>query len=179
MPSLRAAVFLVVATLAVAYALDIRTHAISPVTCAGPWAPDAGETTLRSVFGAFVRAENVDIGEGEEAPGAVVYPDAPRQTVFVVWKDAAGRRYPDSILIRNESQQVTYGGVGIGTTLKALERLNGRPFELSGFAWDYSGTVTSWEGGRLEHVGGSTCELKVRLEPGSSNRQEQKAAYDA
>jgi hypothetical protein len=175
---LRLAAFVGFLTLSVAYTLDVRTHAISPVTCSAPWASGATETTLRIAFRDQVRAENVDIGEGEEAPGALVYPDDPRQTVFVVWKDAAGR-YPLSVEIREKSQQVTYGGIGIGTTLKALERLNGRPFELAGFDWDYSGTVTSWEGGRLETVGGSVCELKVRLDPGPTNRQEQKAALDA
>jgi hypothetical protein len=175
----RIAAFVGFLTLSVAYALDVRTHAVSPVTCSAPWASAATETTLRIAFSDQVRAENIDIGEGEEAPGAVVYPDNPRQTVFVIWKDAARRRYPLSVDIRQKSQQVTYGGIGLGTTLKVLERLNGRPFELAGFEWDYSGTVTSWEGGRLESVGGATCELKVRLDPASSDRQEQKAALDA
>ena len=35
------------------------------------------------------------------------------------------------------STQVIYEGIGIGTTLKALERLNGRPFQLTGFDFDY------------------------------------------
>src|SRR4029077_18890058 len=122
----RPAAFAGVLTLTVAYALDVRTHAVAPVTCSAPWASGATETTLRIVFGDQVRAENIDIGEGEEAPGAIVYPDNPRQTVFVIWKDAAGRRSPRRVEIRQKSQQVTYGGIGIGTTLKALERLNGR-----------------------------------------------------
>jgi len=162
---LRAVAFFAFLTLAVSYALDIGTHAASPITCSGPWAPDATEATLRRAFGSEFRPANVDVGEGEEAAGAVVYPDAARQTVFMIWKDAAGRRHPDSVRIREKSQQVTYGGIGVGTTLKVLERLNGRPFELAGFDWDYSGTVTSWLGGRLESVGDPACEIKVRLLP--------------
>jgi hypothetical protein len=41
-------------------------------------------------------------------------------------------------------------GTGFGTTLKTLEKMNGRPFKINGFGWDYGGAVTSWEGGRLE-----------------------------
>src|SRR5262245_35422460 len=175
----RIAAFVGLLTLSVAYALDVRAHAVSSVTCTAPWASGATATTLRIAFRDHVRAENIDIGEGEEAPGAVVYPDNPRQTVFVIWKDGAGRRYPLSVEIRQQSQQVTYGGIGIGTTLKALERLNGRPFELAGFDWDYSGTVISWLGGRLESVGHSTCDLKVRVKPGPPIGNEQRAAIEA
>ena len=50
--------------------------------------------------------------------------------------------------------------------MKAPERLNARPFALVGFDFDYSGTVTSWLGGRLENVSGPACEIKVRLQPG-------------
>ena len=37
----------------------------------------------------------------------------------------------------------------LGTRLGRLTQLNGRPFTLSGFGWDYAGTVISWNGGRL------------------------------
>jgi hypothetical protein len=76
---------------------------------------------------------------------------------------------------------VIYEGIGIGTTLKALERLNGRPFQLAGFDFDYSGTVTSWLGGRLGKVSGPACEIKVRLLPDlpKSPSREQLAAGEA
>jgi hypothetical protein len=76
---------------------------------------------------------------------------------------------------------VVYDGIRIGTTLKALERLNGRPFQLAGFDFDYSGTVTSWLGGRLETIGGPACDIKVRLQPvlPKSPSREQLAAGEA
>ena len=155
--------------------------AASPITCAGIWAPNTSETVLRRRFGSHVRSEKVDVGEGDEEEGAVVDPDTPQSTLFVIWKNPALRRNPASIRIRNQSRQVTFAGIGIGTTLKDLERLNGGPFELAGFAFDYSGTVTSWLDGRLARIGGAACELKVRLEPGRSARpsREEAAAIDA
>jgi hypothetical protein len=65
--------------------------------------------------------------------------------------------------------------------LKALERLNARPFQLAGFDFDYSGTVTSWSGGRLESISGPACEIKVRLLPSlpKSPSREQLAAGEA
>jgi len=107
----------------------------------------------------------IEVGEGESEDGSVIYPNAPRLTILVLWKDSVGRRRPSSVRLRKGSTQVTFEDIGIGTTLKAIERLNGGPFLLAGFAFDYSGTVTSWLGGRLENVGGTACDIKVRLEP--------------
>ena len=50
-------------------------------------------------------------------------------------------------------------GVRIGTSLATLNRLNGRPFDFSGFGWDYGGMVTDWKGGAL-------AGHRLRLEPG-------------
>jgi hypothetical protein len=123
----------------------------------------------------------IPVGEGELEDGALVYPNAPRLTIVVLWKDSVGRRNPSSVRLRDRSRQLIYEGIGIQTTLKALERLNGRPFQLAGFDFDYSGTVTSWLGGRLEKVGGGACEIKVRLLPrlAKSPSREQLAAGEA
>ena len=123
----------------------------------------------------------IDVGEGELEDGSVIYPNTPRLTILVLWKDSIGRRHPSSVRLRMGSTQVIYEGISIGTTLKALERLNGRPFQLTGFDFDYSGTVTSWLGGRLEKVGGPACDIKVRLLPElpKSPSREQLAAGEA
>ena len=151
---------------AVCCAVGGVAQAASPITCVGLWAPDTSEDALRRYFGPpQVRHEKIHVGEGEFEDGSVIYPDTPSLTILVLWKDSAGRRNPSSIRLRDRSRQVVYERIGIGTTLKALERLNGRPFALAGFDFDYSGTVTSWLGGRLESISGPACEIKVRLLP--------------
>lgn len=168
-------------TLALSCSIVRGAHAASPITCTGIWAPSTSEAALRRHFGPNVRAELIEIGEGEREDGSVIYPNKPRLTVFVLWKDSAKRQIPSSLRVRDQSRQVTYGGIGIGTTLKDLERLNGRPFELAGFDFDYSGTVTSWLGGDLDNLSGPACEIKVRLEPTLTKAPtaEQIAAHDA
>ena len=168
--------------LVVSCAVAGDVQAASPITCAGLWAPDTSEDVLRRHFGSSeVRREMIHVGEGEREDGSVIYPNAPRLTILVLWKDSVGRRNPSSVRLRDRSRQVIYDGIGIGTTLKALERLNGRPFQLVGFDFDYSGTVTSWLGGRLEKIGGPACEIKVRLLPvlPKSPSREQLAAGEA
>ena len=60
--------------------------------------------------------------------------------------------------------------ISLGTSLKELEHLNGRPFRLAGFAWDYSGTVLSWDKGSLaEEFDGGNGRLLLRLDPRSDS----------
>jgi hypothetical protein len=144
-------------------------QAVSPITCGGPWAPDTTEEALRGYFGpSQVSRQMIDVGEGELEDGSVIYPNTPRLRILVLWKDSAGRRRPSTVRLRKESTQVIYEGIG-------------RPFQLAGFDFDYSGTVTSWLGGRLGKVSGPACEIKVRLLPDlpKSPSREQLAAGEA
>jgi hypothetical protein len=51
--------------------------------------------------------------------------------------------------VYGEGNWGTEYGLGLGTTLKELEKMNGKPFQFAGFGWDYGGIVT-WEGGNLD-----------------------------
>jgi hypothetical protein len=162
-------------------AIASSAQPVSPITCAGIWGPNTSEAALRRQLGANLRSEKIDVGEGVTEDGSVIYPDAAESRIYVLWKDKARREKPERIFLRDRSRQVIYEKIGLGIALKDLERLNGRPFELLGFAWDYAGTVTSWNGGRLETVSGAACQIMVRLDPklpGSPSEQQQ-AAYDA
>ena len=54
-------------------------------------------------------------------------------------------------------------GISLGTSLQELEHLNGRPFTLAGFGWDYAGVITDWNGGALDSV---LTRVKLYLDPG-------------
>lgn len=45
--------------------------------------------------------------------------------------------------------RITGSGIGIGTDLETVERLNGRPFRLQSAEMEGVGEVTDWNGGRL------------------------------
>lgn len=40
-------------------------------------------------------------------------------------------------------------GIGVGSSLSEIADLNGAPFNLYGFAWDYGGTFIDFDGGKL------------------------------
>lgn len=111
-------------------------------------------TTRRDLVNRFgarnVSDGDVDVGEGETAPGTTVFPGSPIRSIDILWKDPKTKLSPDTLSIGGKaSQWKTAHGISLGTSLKELEQINGRPFVLSGFGWDYSGTVYSWENGVL------------------------------
>ncbi|MBU2711711.1 hypothetical protein [Zooshikella harenae] len=58
-------------------------------------------------------------------------------------------------------------GIVIGLTLHDIEKMNGKPFKLTGFDWDFQGTVSSWENGNLENI---MRGLAVRLHPDADDK---------
>lgn len=107
---------------------------------------------LKKAFGAaHVKAQPIYVGEGFSEPGFLVCGGQPGKTLEVIPLDVEGQKTL-MVYLRDAEKSLyhTREGVTLGTTLKELEQLNGRPFELSGFSWDYGGTVTSWKGGKLE-----------------------------
>lgn len=117
----------------------------------------SSERDLVAAYGAQpVRPAEVPLGEGETVPGTEVFGDDPLQRFLVTWKDTLARRMPDHIQLMGDSTRWRgLRGVTLGVSLRQLERMNGRPFTLLGFGWDYGGTVSSWEGGELAPLEGS------------------------
>lgn len=135
----------------------------------GPFEPDITEAEVVTAFGAGnVRRGKVHVGEGDYEEALLVYPDDPSKRLAIVRRTAS----PKGVLVYvcAEAPQApcrwkTAEGVTLGTTLKRLEVINRRPFALSGFAWDYEGTVLSWEGGRLAPTFVGPERFLLRLHP--------------
>jgi hypothetical protein len=125
------------------------------------------ETDLVRIHGRENVADgDVNVGEGELEPGTILYPNDPARTLQIIWKDAKTRTAPKRIQLTGDaSKWKTVSNVTLGTSLKELERINGRPFRLLGFGWDYSGTVTSWSAGELSRCCQPQAGLYIRLIP--------------
>ena len=135
--------------------------------CDGPFSPSLTEQRLIETYGAAnVRAGEVYVGEGFSEPGATVFPDSPLDRIEIVWSDGEKRAKPRFVRVRSTSTRwKTADLITIGSDLKSIERINGRPFRLFGFGWDYSGSVSSWAGGRLERGETAGCRMRVALLP--------------
>jgi hypothetical protein len=139
-----------------------------------PIGSEVSEADLRRRFGsAALDSIRVELGEGETAPGTVLYPADSTRRLEVLWRDTLGRRQPARLILRGTRTRWQVGpGISLGTSLKELERLNGRPFTLAGFGWDYAGVITDWKGGALDSA---LTGVKLYLDPGPE--QQQSAAY--
>lgn len=128
------------------------------------------EEDLKEAYGAAnVSTSSIELGEGETAVGTILFPDDPLGRLEILWQDSDSRQRPARIILRGSRSLWTLpGGVTLGTRLQELERLNGRPFQLAGFAWDYEGVVLSWLGGTLERDLGP--DVKVYLAPAPEDR---------
>lgn len=118
------------------------------------------EADIKALYGDDnVEYRSVYIGEGEAQPGIAVFPDTDNE-LEIVWDIAAATGNPEFIRISKEhSAWRTVQGVTVGATLEELEKINGKPFLLYGFGWDYGGLVNDWKGGNLSR------HLIIALEP--------------
>lgn len=110
--------------------------------------PGMTATELERAYGkANVKHEDIPGAEGETIPGARLFADTDRE-VEVIWDP------------ENEKKKVVFdvhvigtawkfeNGLKTGMTLEEVEKINGKPFKISGFAWDYGG-YANFEGGKL------------------------------
>jgi hypothetical protein len=144
------------------------SYLIIPGVRVGPITKQTSEADLKRIYGKEnVKDTEVGLGEGETAPGTVIFPDDPKRKIEIIWKDQKGKKSPASIhFYAEKSVWKTKEGIGLGTSLKELERINGRGFTLAGFEWDYSGTVFSWKKGKLAKMfGNDSRKVTLRLNP--------------
>jgi hypothetical protein len=128
-------------------------------------AAQSSEAELRERFGAgAIDATRIELGEGETAPGTLLFPRDSLRKAEIVWQDTIARQRPARIILRGDHSRWQVGpGISLSTTLNELEQFNGKPFTLAGFGWDYAGVVTNWNGGALDS---SLTGVKLYLDPG-------------
>jgi hypothetical protein len=101
---------------------------------------------------------------GVKLKASVLFPSDPRRRLEVVWTKPETRTDIRVIAINGQSTWTAPKGLKLGMTLAAVEKLNGKPFRLTGFDKDTGGTVQSWDGGALAELPGG-CKVALRFEP--------------
>ncbi|HUR94036.1 MAG TPA: hypothetical protein VMY76_05605 [Gemmatimonadales bacterium] len=134
---------------------------------AGALGAASTEAQLIAAYGATaVQPQRIELGEGETAPGTVLFAKDTLRQLEVLWHDTVARARPARLALRGtKSAWRLPGGISLGTTLRELERRNGRAFLLAGFGWDYGGVIASWDNGTLDR---ELPGVKLYLDPGAS-----------
>ena len=134
------------------------------LSCTGPFAREATYAGMVKAFGRNnVKTESVGIGEGEMARATVIFARDKARRIEIFWRDAKKRRGLAEMRISTGSTWRTTQGVAVGMPLVDVEAINGRPFLLAGFGWDYGGTTLDWKDGKLATQPGG-CRLMLRFD---------------
>jgi len=123
------------------------------------------ESKLEDIYGVGnVARIEVDLGGGFTEPGTALFPADPERELHILWSSAKPNRVPRVLHVKGKAWK-TAEGIGLGTKLSQLEVLNGNAFTLSGFGWDYSGAVVSWDSGRLGELLQTRGRVQLWLQP--------------
>jgi hypothetical protein len=134
------------------------------LACDGPIGAETSKDSLTRLFGAEnVVDQTVPGPEGTQNIATVLYPNDPKKRLEIVWMDEKAKTRPgDASISGADSDWIGPGGLRLGATLEEVERVNGGPFRLQGFGWDYGGFVSNWQGGTL--AGAAGCAVTVRFD---------------
>jgi hypothetical protein len=135
------------------------------VACTGAFAKTSSHLMLATRYGPQnVTFAEVDGPDGSKLMASVLYPSDPKRRLEVLWQNEASRSGTSLVAINGQSTWTAPKGLRLGMPLAALEKLNGKPFKLSGLDKDNVGAVTDWQGGALASLPGG-CKVGIRLSP--------------
>jgi len=136
------------------------------IACSGVFGRDSSHSKLAMAFQSHnVAFTQVDAPSGK-AMASVLFAKDPKRRLEVWWSNPASRTNTHLIVINGKSDWIAPGELHLGLTLAELEKLNGKPFKLSGFDNAGVATLTEWNGGRLAAlVGGCKVGLSLHAAP--------------
>jgi hypothetical protein len=133
------------------------------VACSGVFARDSSHAKLASAFQSRnVAFTQVDASSGAKVMASVLYAKDPKRRLEVWWSKPASRSDTHLIVINGQSDWIAPGELHLGLTLAELEKLNGKPFKLTGFDKDRVTTLSDWNGGQLATPAGG-CKVGISL----------------
>jgi len=142
-------------------------HGTDTIACGGVFAKDSSHVKLAQFF----QANNIEYGQvtgggGSALNATILFAKEPKRRLEVLWQNDAARSDISLIVITGKSQWKGPKGLHLGLTLAALEKLNGKPFRLSGFDQADGSSALDWQGGALSALPGG-CQVGVRFAPDS------------
>ncbi|MPZ38260.1 MAG: hypothetical protein GEU95_09350 [Rhizobiales bacterium] len=132
------------------------------IDCRGAFARDSSHIRLAQIFGPNnVTFTEVDGPENSKIMASVLFPRDPRRRLEMLWNNTTSRSGTQVIVINGKSAWSAPRGIKLGTQLAAIEKLNGRPFKITGFGADGS-TAADWQEGAMLSLQGG-CKVGMRF----------------
>lgn len=141
-----------------------------PISCSVPVSPADSVKSLRERYGEALAVEELPGAEGETYKGLVLLPRMKDRRIEVSFADDTMKRV-SGLTLRDTAKNSRWNvlGISIGSSLADVQKVNGKPFLVSGFEWDYGGFVVDWKGGALGKPlpGGCTVTLRFGKDVGA------------
>lgn len=131
------------------------------VECSGPFAKDSGMLALAVTYDSRNMIFTQETVQGAQVAATVLFPKDPRRRLEVWWQNS-NRTGTYLIDIAGKSIWSAPKGLRLGLTLPQLEKINKKPFKLSGFDENDLANVADWNGGELASLPGG-CKAGVTL----------------
>jgi hypothetical protein len=133
------------------------------VVCSGVFAKDTNHHKLAVKYDSHnIAYTDVDGPGHTKLKATVLFPRDPKRRLEVLWHNDASRSDVQVISINGRSHWTAPKGLKLGLSLAALEKLNRRPFKLTGFGPEGNASVLDWQGGALASLPGG-CKVGIRL----------------
>lgn len=132
------------------------------LTCEGAFGIDSSEARLIGIYGRDnVVTGEVDGPEGTTMLATTVFPGDPARELQFTWWDEQTFALPANIAL--PPGMTGPAALATGMSIEDVQQLNGEPFELTGFFWDYGGYAGFQSGALAELPGG--CMLSLSFAP--------------
>jgi hypothetical protein len=99
----------------------------------GAVGPESSEAELRQRYGAgVVTTTRVDLGEGETAPGTMLYPRDSSRMLQILWQDTVARHRPSRLILRGRRSlwQVNGGESEYSSALAPMQQLSPHVYQI-------------------------------------------------
>ncbi len=122
--------------------------------------PGMTSTDIERAYGKKnLKLQKLPGAEGEEIEGAKLFAETDRE-LEIVW-DPENEKTKVVFDIRVIGKAWKFdNGLKSGMTVEEVEKINGKPFQIAGFSWDYGG-YANFKGGKLD------AKASIRFSPSS------------
>ena len=132
--------------------IEAAEFLIQPGVGFGAISKDSTTESIRARYG----AENYVMEERTLAPDfttkvGILFPGDKEKELWVIFEEGkiAQLRVPNT---SETSKWKTVDGLGLGSSLEEVYKVNGTHFEMNGLMQEYAGAVKDWRGGRLDSL---------------------------
>jgi hypothetical protein len=124
--------------------------------------PGMSATDIERAYGKEnLKQQKIPGAEGEETDGAKLFAGTERELEIVWDPDNDKQKVVFDIRIFGKAWKIE-NGLKSGMTVEEVEKINGKPFKIAGFEWDYGG-YANFDGGKLEG------KVSIRFNPSTEN----------